>query len=89
MFFPGNGCGMIKIHTGVGRRCWMEAGAVTKDRHVPRIRLPGPRLGGPDHAVEHLDGKRDLALLTGQRAGAQPRAALYRPIPVSTKLRRA
>jgi hypothetical protein len=32
------------------------------------------RFGGPDHAVEHLDGKGDLTLLSGQRAGAQPRA---------------
>src|SRR5918994_4750618 len=32
------------------------------------------RFGGPDHAVEHPDGKGDLALLTGQRAGTQPRA---------------
>src|SRR5918994_5736365 len=32
------------------------------------------RFGGPDHAVEHPDGKGDLALLTGQGAGAQPGA---------------
>src|SRR3954447_13699881 len=32
------------------------------------------RLGGSNHAVEHLNGKGDLTLLTGQRAGTQPRA---------------
>lgn len=31
------------------------------------------RLGGSDHAVEYLDGQGDFPLLTGQRAGSQPR----------------
>lgn len=32
------------------------------------------RLGGPDHAVEPLDGQGDFALLTGQRVDPRPRA---------------
>ena len=48
------------------------------------------RLGSPDHAVEHLDGQGDFALLTGQRAGPQPRAdgGFVSVDPVSAKLRR-
>src|SRR3712207_3114239 len=33
----------------------------------------GDRLGGPDHAVEHLDGDGGFALLGRQGAGAQLR----------------
>ena len=32
------------------------------------------RFGGSDHAVEYLGDQGDFALLTGQRAGPQPRA---------------
>jgi hypothetical protein len=42
----------------------MEAGEMTEADMCPASGGPDrDRLGGPDHAVEHLDGKGDLALL--------------------------
>ena len=53
----------------------MEAGEVSVPLPPPPSGDPNQDwLGGPDHVVEHLDSDGSLALLSRQRAGAQPRA---------------